>query len=194
MNFPLNLEFKKIALSPQISVYDGSSLMFYVKQKLFKLKEAVTVFADKEQTRPLYTISADRIIDFSARYEFADQSGMKMGSIKRQGARSIWKAHYNIANANGMEILEIHEENPWVKVADSFFGEIPLVGILSGYLFNPVFLVSRPGGELVFKVTKKPAMFESSFVIEKQNELSEGESVTAVLGILMMTLLERARG
>ncbi len=195
MNFPLNLEFKKIALAPQISVYDSNgSLMFYVKKKLFKLKEAVTVFADREKTQPLYQINADRIIDFSARYHFKDQKGMELGSIKRHGARSIWKARYDIADVNGMDILEIHEENPWVKVMDTIFSGIPFVGMLSGYVFHPVFLVSRPGGELVFKVTKKPAMFESSFAIEKQGELSEVEAVTAVLGILMMTLLERARG
>ena len=46
MNFPLTLNFKKLALSPQISVTDASGrLLFYVKQKAFKLKEAVTVFA-----------------------------------------------------------------------------------------------------------------------------------------------------
>jgi hypothetical protein len=73
MQFPLTLEFKKVALSPQISVLDASgNLIFYVKQKLFKLKEAITIFADREQTQPLYSINADRVIDFSARYRFKD--------------------------------------------------------------------------------------------------------------------------
>ncbi len=195
MNFPLKLEFKKVALAPQISVYDANgSLRFYVKQKLMKLKADITIFADKAQTQPLYTIKADRVIDFSARYHFRDQNGVELGSIKRQGARSLWKARYDISDANGIDFLRIQEENPWVKVADAFFGEIPLVGMLSGYVFNPAFLVERPDDTLVFKITKKPALFESSFAIEKQAELKETEETTAVLGILMMTLLERSRG
>lgn len=36
--------------------------------KAFKLKEAITVFADEAQTRPLYHINAGRVIDFSATY------------------------------------------------------------------------------------------------------------------------------
>ena len=61
MNFPLELRFKILAIASQIAVRDASgNLLCYVKQKAFKLKEAVTVFGDEEQTRPLYTIKADR--------------------------------------------------------------------------------------------------------------------------------------
>jgi len=195
MQFPLKLSFKIAALSPQISVYDANgTLLFYVKQKLFKLKEAITVFADQSQTQPLYTISADRIIDFSARYHFKDQNGIEIGSIKRDGARSIWKARYSIFDANEQMIMQIQEENAWVKVMDAVFGEIPFVGMLSGYVFNPVFLVERPDDSLMLRVKKEPAFLESSFTIEKQAELSEAEQLNTVLGILMMTLLERSRG
>ena len=68
MHYPLNLSFKIMAFAPQISITDGSGQMiFYVKQKLFKLKESVTVFADAAQTQPLYHINADRMLDFGAR-------------------------------------------------------------------------------------------------------------------------------
>jgi uncharacterized protein YxjI len=54
-----------MALAPQLSVTDASGQqVLYVKQKLFKLKEAVNVFADAAQTRQLYTINADRILTF----------------------------------------------------------------------------------------------------------------------------------
>ena len=195
MQFPLKLSFKIAALSPQISVTDANgTLVFYVKQKLFKLKEAITVFADQTQTQPLYTINADRIIDFSARYHFKDQNGIEFGSIKRDGARSIWKARYNIFDANEQMIMQIQEENAWVKVMDAVFGEIPFLGMLSGYVFNPVFLVERPDDSLMLRVTKQPALLESSFTIEKQADLSEAEQLNTVLGILMMVLLERSRG
>ncbi|MEM7331845.1 MAG: hypothetical protein AAF490_07125 [Chloroflexota bacterium] len=195
MKFPLKLEFKKIALSPQISVYDADdNLIFYVKQKLFKLKEAITVFADKEQTRPLYKINADRIIDFSAKYHFVDENGIELGAIKRNGRRSLWKSRYDIFNGSEMPIMRIEEENATVKFMDAFFSEIPIIGLFSGYVFNPVYLVERPDDTLCLKVTKNKAFLESSFTIEQNEQLTEQEQLQTVLGVLMMTLIERTRG
>jgi len=99
MNYPLDLSFKLLALANQIAVTDAQgTLIFYVKQKMFKLKEAVTVFADKEQQRQLYSINADRVMDFSARYQIATANGESLGSVKRQGMKSLWKARYDISD------------------------------------------------------------------------------------------------
>ena len=195
MNFPLKLEFKKIALSPQISVIDSNGeLLFYVKQKLLKIKEEITVFDDRGQTIPLYQIKADRVIDYSARYHFKDMNGIEVGSVRRQGTKSLWKAHYDIADANGMDIFSVQEENPWIRMMDSFLGDIPFLGMFSGYFFNPVYFVLHPDGQPIFKVTKLPSMLESSFSVETLNEVSEAEQITAVLSMLMMVLVERTRG
>src|SRR4051794_3260879 len=127
MDFPLQLNFKKLALSPQIMVTDAAGrLLFYVKQKAFKLKEAVTVFADAEQTRPLYTMSADRVLDFSARYHITEPSGFSLGTVQRQGRRSLWRAHYDVVRGGG-PVMHIREENPWVKVGDALFADLPVV-------------------------------------------------------------------
>ncbi|MDJ0757195.1 MAG: hypothetical protein QNJ45_26925 [Ardenticatenaceae bacterium] len=194
MNFPLTLSFKKIALAPQITVTDAQGqMLFYVKQKLFKLKEAVTVFADKEQTRPLYTMGADRVIDFSPRFFFKDMQGNDLGSVKRHGARSIWKTHYDIMDGEQV-VGSIKEENAWVKVMDGIFGEIPLIGILSGYVFNPVYLVNRPDESVVVKIKKQPAFLESSFTIEEAIDINEAAELRTILSIIMMTLMERSRG
>jgi hypothetical protein len=62
---------KLIALAPQFFVVDANQKpVAYIRQKLFKLKEAINVFTDETQKDVLYTIAADRIIDFSARYNF----------------------------------------------------------------------------------------------------------------------------
>ncbi len=194
MKFPLQLSFKKIALAPQISVTDADGhLRLYVRQKLFKLKEAVTVFADADQRETLYTIQADRVLDFGARYKIADRNGAELGSVKREGMRSFWKAHYSVERG-GREVMTIREENPWVKVVDSLIGEIPVVGLLTGYMLHPAFAVTRADGSVVLRVVKQPALFEGKFVIEKHAELDAHDEGLAVLSILMMTLLERARG
>ena len=194
MNFPLNLTFKKIALSPQIAVTDATgNLVLYTKQKAFKLKEAVTVFADREQTRPLYTINADRMLDFNANYNIADARGDHVGSVARKGRKSIWRAQYDVLNGGGQP-LTIREENGWVKVGDALFGEIPILGIFSGYVFNPSYLLTGADGTPLMRLSKQPAFLEGRFRVEKLGTLSEADETRAVLSFLMMVLLERRRG
>ncbi|BAY61107.1 hypothetical protein NIES22_11680 [Calothrix brevissima NIES-22] len=194
MQYPLELTFKLWALAPQISIADSQgNLVFYVKQKLFKLKEAITIFADAEQTRPLYYIKADRIIDFSARYNFSDSEGREIGAVKRRGLRSLWRARYDIFDGETSN-LTIQEKNPWVKVADALFAEIPVVGLFTGYVFNPVYLVSRADGTVVMRLEKIPSFLSRRFTIKQVDQLSDREQEQVLLSLMMMLLLERNRG
>lgn len=194
MQYPLKLTFKFWALAPQISVVDAQDhLRFYIRQKLFKLKEVINIFADENRSQQLYTIKADRIIDFSARYDFADNNGSYVGSVKRRGLRSIWRTYYEIFDGEQV-VMTIQEENPWVKVLDSLFAEIPLVGMFSGYVFNPVFLVKRPNGTIVMRLEKIPSFFSRIFTVKQLEPLSSREEPQALLSLMMMLLLERSRG
>lgn len=195
MNYPIDLSFKLLALASQIYIRDASgNLMGYVKQKLLKLKEDINVFSDESQTNVLFNIKADRVIDFSARYNFTDAGGRLLGSIKRQGMRSIWKANYEISDASGKVAFNIHEESAWVKVADGLIGELPIIGMFTGYLFNPAYIVSRSENAPVLRIQKQPAFFESKFSLTQQGEMSSEEETLALLSALTMVLLERARG
>jgi uncharacterized protein YxjI len=194
MEYPLELSFKIFALTPQISVTDASGrLVFYVKLKMFKLKELVTIFADEAQTQPIYHINADRIIDFSARYHFSDVYGTNLGSVKREGVRSLWKAHYDILDGE-TTLMTIREQDPWVRVADGCIGQIPIIGLISGFIFHPKYLVSRADETVVMRLEKQPSFFESKFIIKKEMDLMEGDETRILLSLMMMILLERARG
>lgn len=191
--YPLTISFKIVALAPQFSITNANGqLIAYVKQKLFKLKESVTVFADQAQKQPLYVINADRIIDFSARYNFATSQGSSLGATKRHGMRSIWKAHYDILDGDNA-VMNITEENPWIKILDSFFTEIPIIGMFSGYVFHAAYLVARQDGAVVMRLEKQPAFFEGKFLVEKKAPLSEVEEQRVLLSLIMMLLLERTR-
>jgi hypothetical protein len=195
MSYPLMLRFKRIAIARQVSVEDNRGmLMMYVKQKAFKLKEAITVFADREQTRPLYHIKADRVIDFSATYHISDAAGQDMGSIKQQGMRSIWRTRYNIMRG-GAPVFEVREENPWAKVGDSFFGELPIIGLLSGYVFNPRYVVNTQAGSPALRITKRPALFEGLFEIAREPvQLSSEDERLVLIGAITAIMLEKNRG
>jgi uncharacterized protein YxjI len=195
MNYPLQLSFKLLAIASQIYIRDSSgNLIGYVKQKLFKLKEDINVFADEGQTQHLYNIKADRVIDFSARYNFTDAQGRSLGSIKRKGMRSIFRANYEIYDENQNQVLQIHEENGWIKVVDSLIGELPVIGMFTGYFFNPSYIVSRIDNSPVARLQKQPAFFEGKFQLEALSQLSDNDEVRVLLGALTMTLLERQRG
>lgn len=194
MNYPLQISFKLLAIAQQLSVTDATgNLIFYVKQKAFKLKEAVTVFSDVAQTQPRYTINADKVLDFSARYHFADTSGQPVGSVKRQGMKSIWKARYDVLDGE-TPVMTIAEENAWIKVFDALLGEVPIVGMFTGYLFHPAYLVTHVNGTLLMRLEKQPAFFEGKFTIEKYVDMPPVEETRALLSLLMMILLERRRG
>ena len=194
MHFPLQIAFKRLALSPQIRVTDArGTLTHYVKQKLFKLKESVTVFADEAQTRRLFEIRADRMLDFNAAYRIADATGKPIGVVRRHGMRSLWRAHYEIQAADGL-LLTASEENPWVKVLDGLVSDLPIIGLFAGYWFHPAYLLKDRAGTLVMRVQKVPALMEGRYRIDAHAAL-EADALDAVLqGVFMMLLLERTRG
>ncbi len=195
MRFPLDLRFTTFAIAPQISAIDASgALLLHVRQAAFKLKEAVTVFQDAQQTRPLYRITADRVLDISANYRIDADGGNPLGVLHREGMRSLWRAHYEISRG-GAPLFSIREENPWVKVLDGLLGEIPVLGFFTGYFFHPAYRVSRAGTEIpVMRAVKQPAFWEGRYTIERVQDLPPADETLAVLAVFMMLLLERHRG
>lgn len=193
MQFPIQIVFKIFALAPQIYIRDASGqLLGYAKQKLFRFKESVTIFQDEAQTQPVYQIDADRVIDFSANYALKSAEGRMIGSVRRYGMRSIWRAHYEIV-ADGNAAFEVREESGIVRLIDSLVGQIPIVGLLTGLFLNPTYIVSRHGGGEVLRMVKKRAFLESLFTIEAQGPLSGRDQEAVMLGLTMIVLLERSR-
>jgi len=195
MNYPLELRFKLLAIASQIWVRDGSGhLLCYVKQKAFKLKEAVRIYGDEAQSRLLYTISADRVIDFSAEYHVANAAGQALGSVKRRGMRSLWRAQYDVFRG-GKPVFSIQEENPWVKLLDGLVGQLPIIGMFTGYVLHPAYGVTESAtGQVALRVMKRPALFEGLYRVEPKRTLAEDDERLALLALMMMLLLERQRG
>ncbi|MGB0775281.1 MAG: hypothetical protein ACPGUY_05510 [Akkermansiaceae bacterium] len=196
MNYPLQFRFKVVALAPQIFVEDAQgNTICYVKQKLFKFKENIQIFSDKTKSRQIASIQANKVIDWSARYFFTDSEGNDIGSLGRQGMKSLWRARYDVFNpGDDTTDFKLQEENPWSKIMDSFLGEIPIVGFLTGYLFHPTYVATRADGTPVMRVRKQPAFWEGKFTIEKLADLTVQEETNLIYSFLMLLLLERARG
>ncbi|MDQ3123186.1 MAG: hypothetical protein M3Q14_00670 [bacterium] len=197
MQYPLELRFKVIALASQIYVTDNTGNdIFYVKQKLFKFKEAIEIYRSSNKDQLLYTLQADRIIDLSPQFTLRDgQSGEELGTIKRYGARSLFKASYDLS-ISGNLFAHLREANGWVKVADGLFGEIPIIGLFAGYLFHPKYIVEDMNSTQLTTLEKIPAFFEGKFLLHNQGLSKTSEQNQSIAAALLMTvaLLERSRG
>jgi hypothetical protein len=194
-DYPLNLTFKIGTLSNDFTAKDANgSTIAYVRQKMFKLKEEVLVYEDETKNTVNYRINADKWLDFNTTYKFTGYDGEDLGRIARKGWKSLWKAHYEIFDENGQQDLLIQEENPIAKVFDSLLGEIPILGFFTGYFFNPKYILKRPDGTLVARLSKLKSLVGRRFMIDKLSEFEEGEEDRILLGIMMMVLLERRRG
>ncbi|MGC4046630.1 MAG: hypothetical protein QM758_22795 [Armatimonas sp.] len=194
MNYPLELKFKILALASEATVTDATGqVVMYVKQKAFKLKQDIQIFSDATQTRQIYTIKADKVLAVNANYHFTDEEGMPLGRIQREGMKSLWKATYHIFDADRHEFT-ISEANPWIKVADAALREIPGVGMLTGYLFNPSYNVARTDGTIVLQLKKAPSFLGRFFHIEKLGDIAGDDEERALLGLFMLDVLERGRG
>lgn len=194
LDYPLDLRFKIVTIGTRVRVTDASGrLMAYVRKKKFKLKEDVMVYADEDQTRPLFRMKADRVIDFGASYAISMPDGRSVGAVRRHGMRSLWRSAYGIVDANGAEVGSIHEENPWVKVLDGLMESIPFGDALGGLFFHPAYLVDLRGKN-VLRLQKQRSVFESAFRLEKRDDFTEEDETLLLASVIMMLLLERDRG
>ncbi len=195
LQYPLTLTFKIAALAPQISVTDASGReILYVRQKLLKLRDKIKVYSDSSQSQELYEINAGSILDFSALFTFTDSQGRVVGSVQRQGMRSLWRATYEIQGPGG-NLYTIVEEQPWLRVIDHYVEDIPIVGMFTSMIFSPTYGLQRAAtGQTDLRITKQRRMWSRTFTVENlAGPLPETEEVATILAIMIMVLHERRR-
>lgn len=98
----------------EVRIYDENQdkLLFLVKQKAFKLKEDITVFADEGQNQPVLRIQARSILDFGATYDITDvASGQKVGSVRRKLFKSILRDEWDVLDPSDKEIAKVKEDS-----------------------------------------------------------------------------------
>ncbi|HPZ26096.1 MAG TPA: hypothetical protein PKV58_09245 [Kaistella sp.] len=196
LNYPLDFKFKITTLSSDFNITDRhGNYVAYVREKMFKLKEDVIVFNDESKSQELFRIKADRWLDFNASFSMTDLSTHKnVGRLARKGMRSIWKSQYDIIDGNEKIKFQINEDNAWIKIWDSFVGEIPIIGMFTGYFLNPSYTVKDASGKEYFKLKKMPSLIGRRFQLDRLIDIDDEDESLVILSFLMMVLLERERG
>ena len=192
--YPLTYNFKRIAITNKVTVKNASGeVVLYAHQKLLNIKERILLYSDVEQTNAIGELRADRIIDFSPIQIFTDASGTVVTKVARKGAKSIWRANYEIMDAAEHVYFRVREEKAWIKVVDTLIGEIPIIGLFAGYVFNPTYLLMNENDAVVGKITKKPSFLESNYILELDNP-SMNKAELLPVAIMTVVTRERARG
>ena len=107
------LKRQALALTGVFRIYDQSEqLVAYSRQKMFKLREDIRVFADEAQSQELLYIQARQILDFSAAYDVRDsQSGELVGTLRRRGLHSMVRDQWDVLGPNEQLIGTLLEDS-----------------------------------------------------------------------------------
>ncbi len=166
----------------EIRIYDGNrqNLLLFVKQKAFKLKEAITVYADESKSEELLRINARSVIDFGASYDVEDaKTGQRLGTLRRKGLKSILRDSWIILDASENEIGTIQEDSM----------ALAMVRRLLSNLVPQAFTVTVNGQEAAqFKQAFNP------FVPQITINFSQGTSLDKRLGLSAAVLLQVIEG
>lgn len=195
LNYPLLFNFKITTVANDFEALDAQGHQIaYVREKIFKLKNDVDVYSDSSKMQRLFNLKADKWIDWSTSYKMTTDDGRYLGRVGRKGWRSVWRATYEIFDGNDQKEFHIQEENAWVKVGDSMLSEIPLLGMFTGYFFNPGYSVTDNHGNKVARLKKLKSFFGRRFKVEQFTSMVPEQEERLALGLMMMVLLERRRG
>lgn len=174
--------FKIFGGEIRIFKQDRSTLVAFAKQKAFKLKESLTIYADEGMRQPLLNVKARSIIDFGAAYDVSDAvTGEKLGALRRKGLKSILRDAWEILDANDQIIGKVEEDSIGMALLRRF---------LSNLIPQNFSVVSGQSTVAQFRQTFNPfvAQFTADFSMDASGQLDRR------LGLSALVLLQIIEG
>lgn len=107
------LKRQVLALTGKFRIYNpNETLVLFSEQKMFRLREDIRVYADESKMQEVLQIKARQIIDFSAAYDVIDVTeGVKVGTLRRRGWKSMMRDEWEVLDANEQVIGLLFEDN-----------------------------------------------------------------------------------
>jgi uncharacterized protein YxjI len=103
---------------------DETTLRFFVKQKGFKLKEAITVYGEEEMETEHLKIQARNVLDFSGTYDVETPDGEQVGALRRKGAKSLFRDEWEILNPADQVLGTIQEDSTGLALLRRVFSTL----------------------------------------------------------------------
>jgi hypothetical protein len=107
-------------------IFDPSGqICFFCKQKAFKLKEDIRVYASGEMNREVLSIQARSVVDFSASYDVVDPTnGERVGVLRRKGWSSLVRDEWEMLDPNENHLGVIREDSMGLAFLRRFFSNL----------------------------------------------------------------------
>jgi len=168
----------------ELRIFDENqnAILFFVKQKAFKLKEDISIFSDESKTKELLKIRTESIVDFSGTYDVFDSAtNEKVGSLRRKGFKSILKDEWDVLDASGNVIALVAEDSIFKALLRRFLTN----------LIPQTFFITAGGTTIgILKQSFNP--FLPQFRVDFS--MDSGKVLDRRLGIATVTLLQIIEG
>jgi uncharacterized protein YxjI len=108
---------------------DGQLIM-YIQHPIFRLREEFMIYEDEGQTRPLLRVKSKQVVAINFAYEITEaSSGRVLGTVRKQGLRSIVRDKFILLDAADREIGYAEEQGasilrrffPWLTSKHAIF-------------------------------------------------------------------------
>ncbi len=159
---------------------DGQLIM-YIKHPVLKLREEFMVYEDEAQTRPLLKVKSKQVIAINFSYDITDAlTNQPLGTVQKQGLRSIVRDKFLILDPGGAEIGYAEEQG--ASVLRRFF---PLLTSKHAIFIR---------GEQVAFIRQTFRFFTKEFVVDLSPSHVEPRFVLAVALLCLMAEARRENG
>lgn len=179
--------FKLFGAGFHLYAEDGR-LLAYSKQKAFRLKEDIRVFADEAMTREVLSIQADRIIDWSAAYQVFDSAtGEHYGTLRRKGWTSVFRDAWEVLDDQGILRGRVIEESGVRAFVRRF--------IEAAALFMPQTFLIEVGDQVVGVMKQNFNPFVQKYTVDLTHD-TEGllPRPLAVASVILLLAIEGRQG
>ncbi len=97
----------------------------YCRQKAFRLKEDIRIYADEQQSHELLAIRARQMIDFGAAYDVVDPAtGQKVGALRRKGFASLLRDSWEVLDVNDQLLASVTEDSMAMALLRRFLSNL----------------------------------------------------------------------
>ena len=160
---------------------DDGDLIFYTRQKAFKLKEDFRIYSDETMGEELLNIKTPQILDLGATYNIEDSTtAQPVGAIRRKGIKSIVKDEWIFLSPEGNQVAKLTESS-WIgAIASRFINLIPQTYTIINENGQEVAEIKQHFTPFILKYTM--TIFDSQNQIDRRLIISAGIMLAAIEG------------
>src|SRR5689334_8895280 len=120
------LKRQVFALAGKFRVYEpDGKLVLFSEQKMFKIREDISMYSNEAKTKEVLMIKARQIVDFSAAYDVVDSAtGQKVGALRRKGLASILRDEWEVLDVSDNVVGKLFEDSMGLALVRRFLSNL----------------------------------------------------------------------